>query len=529
MARTYDRKQRKWVDDPNEEPRQTDARLGDAKDAGSLGYTNISRGMDGKIDSAKDATGQVVQFINGQAPERVQLSQQSQGFSSPIAPLSAAQLAARRAPASPDGRLPVQPVSTAPVALAGTPAGRADALRQAATFPRSPISPNTDPLRPFVGTGPQILGQRAQAAATQASLRSTPPPPVYGKVQQAPAFSDPLRPASEVSRVTDADGIFTAHTTGGGTVTGAGPMSQGFANDAGIFVNGKPVTHDGRGNLVADIPRPSLDAAAQKDIVSQYPEVANAGSWANTKFTAGLKLGVNTPAAAQDVLAGLTVKPFDLAKSVPSLNGTFGANTSPIAPHVRPGVPAPRGTGEPVNTFPPGYAAGQSARTGLAQGASAAAGAFDSAASKVGGTLSTAENAARGFIGASPAIASGAPVKAVDDYMANKSNRFWWSTAGIHAVEWQHGRRVRPKCSGGQGEDKASCLAHCAGPTGDSRRHERRHDAKDSRPPGHRRQRLRRATVDLGDHRSIGTAQPNCTAEPRGTQASTSSRGGVMQ
>lgn len=74
----------------------------------------------------------------------------------------------------------------------------------------------------------------------------------------------------------------------------------------------------------------------------------------------------------------------------------------------------------PVNPdLPAGYAAGQSARTGLAQGADAAAGAFDSTAWKVGGTLSTAENAVRGFVGASPAIASGAPVKAVDDYMAN--------------------------------------------------------------------------------------------------------------
>ena len=215
------------------------------------------------------------------------------------------------APAASRGPLydPRNPPQT--MRLAGTAADASSAMKQVAQNPGA-----------FTGTtGYGKLGQVAAPAPANTNLTGT----------SAVPYTDPATGKTQVGFVTV------------GNPNAPDPLAG--VGGTGEVRNGIPLQKDAKGNFVPavsgpplpppkalDLPSspgasgptydpanpPSLDRASQQAIVAQYPEVGNAGSWANTAFKAGLKPGQNTAADAQNTLDRLT-KPDPAPTPAPAI------------------------------------------------------------------------------------------------------------------------------------------------------------------------------------------------------------------
>ena len=171
----------------------------------------------------------------------------------------------------------------------------------------------------------QELSRSAQADASAAYNRMHPGPPDtqhggYGKIGQV---DSPDAPQDTVS--TDAQGNRSILTAGGGTVSipASQPQDAPASGGSGIVSNGVPQTRDANGSFVASFTPPgsssglaqataapaTLDNESQKKIVAQYPEIGNAGSWANQSFIGALHPGANSMDDAQSALAYLSKPP----------------------------------------------------------------------------------------------------------------------------------------------------------------------------------------------------------------------------
>ena len=111
-------KRNEYIQDP------INASLDDAKAAQSFGYHSLQRGMDGRIASAVDpATGQRVNFVNGQPPEMVSRSTAAKSQAAPVSstggPLSSAAYALNKPTAAAVALS--QPAGSSPSAASANP------------------------------------------------------------------------------------------------------------------------------------------------------------------------------------------------------------------------------------------------------------------------------------------------------------------------------------------------------------------------------------------------------------------------
>ena len=458
MSATVNDKRRR-NDTNNQTPLQpTNASVGGAAAARMQGYSSPWLDGSGNVLSAMhDASGVRKDFINGLSPEdantqRVRAQMATQGTATAAPTTNPAPIVGNRPTAAAvaldrptDASVALNRPTDASVALNG-PAGAPAASRGPLYDPRNP--PQTMRL---AGTAADASSAMKQVAQNPGAFTGT---TGYGKLGQVAA------PAPANTNLTGTSAVpYTDPATGKtqvGFVTVGNPNAPdplAGAGGTGAVRDGIPMQKDARGNFVPavagpplpppkalDLPSspgasgptydpanpPSLDKTSQQAIVAQYPEVGNAGSWANTAFKAGLKPGQNTAADAQNTLDRLT-KPDPASPSLAQY-GVYGSTLqaatggTPTAPTTNgtqpPKAPAgnnlaytpPAGPPEmPTPPLAPGVAAGQAARSAVGNLVQGSGNALNSAGSAVSGAVGTGINAVRGFLGYTTPSAPASP------------------------------------------------------------------------------------------------------------------------
>jgi hypothetical protein len=271
MGKSYRRN-----DTDNQQPLRTiDARTPESK---ATGLENVEHDMSGNITGGIDPQTGLRKKVPGSAPTAASVA------------LANAPSAAQHLASAPSRPPTIPTFSTTPQVIAGTPAAAGAAVRQASQFPAPPgAAPATASSRHWwqdAGYSKDPGMSYAPDSVRHAMPASPfPAPPVYGKISQETTPTSHYVAPGE-----------TAYMNGQPVATGT-------------TVTPMPSQYGGGVAQAFTPPKPTLDAAAQKGIVAQYPEIGQAGSWANTNFLAGLKQGANTAEDANKAYASLFPKP----------------------------------------------------------------------------------------------------------------------------------------------------------------------------------------------------------------------------